>query len=459
MSKNNHFYLPISEEVARDCGEAARTYGALVDMLFNNKSRLYSCHQKIADVAGSSVWTVRAHLRVLTQRGWVVNHGRGSGARGRRTNEYEVFPTTDHAPGAPAPPKSVTKKMPHWQLPKTALQADLKWTQVLVLACINTLAKDVDVIHLSSGDVGFGRGYLARKLGITKDQAGGAIAALVRKGFFTYDSSIAQVSLPPRGQGWRGGGVQSNEATVEGAVPDAIGGGVGCNSGVVADPTGGGVRSNRIEPNPNQPNPDDLNPKKPNPTRDGSSDLPQERVLSAEEVSVRFVNEVGLFANIHKWDAHPELQEVTLALVMATWDEHPEIVNFGTSCDGGALVKFHRIITEVLLPDGTQQKNTNRPIGAVHSKIKSFDVRNQKHVWKTLCTYRNDARAILPRLLTLSELHDGVNFSSRKRLADSHIADDDYAIQRVLAKYEKPRSSSFIMRSYVDCPPDGPPNL
>lgn len=86
-------YIPLSHACIRECGPAARVFGALFDLKDKRTRSLFHSQGKIAAHAGVSLRTLAGHLQALNDNEW-IDWGRR--APGRRTCDITI---TDYAIG------------------------------------------------------------------------------------------------------------------------------------------------------------------------------------------------------------------------------------------------------------------------------------------------------------------------------------------------------------------------
>jgi len=188
-------YIPIVKAVARDCGEAARTYGAILYLWIDGKP-FYFSNNKIASTAGLSIPTVKRHLQVLEENRWIVIAGR---KRGRRTNTLEL----------PYPRDSILKQG-FYRFP-LVVNSITGWSKCAVLSILCWRCDSRDTGTLYDDERGAGIEWLVSHgadCGLRRHQAEHAFAALrgISRGNHSaenlqqvvlYDSATLKVTIPP----------------------------------------------------------------------------------------------------------------------------------------------------------------------------------------------------------------------------------------------------------------------
>jgi|GEM_PF-2658771 len=188
-------YIPIVKAVARDCGEAARTFGAILYLWIDGKP-FYFSYSKIAETAGLSIATVKRHLQTLEENRWIVSAGR---KRGRRTNTLEL-----------TYPRESILKQGFYRFP-LAVNSITGWSKCAVLSIICWRCDSRETGTLHDDTRGSGIEWLVSHgadCGLRRHQVEHAFAALrgIRKGnhsaadlrqILLYDSATQKVTIPP----------------------------------------------------------------------------------------------------------------------------------------------------------------------------------------------------------------------------------------------------------------------
>lgn len=431
----SEFYIPIFEDVAATAGEAARTYGAIVDMMPDEASETFASHARIAERAGQSIRTTGNHLRELVASGWIVDKGR---LRGRRTHNYAIRSTNlRDADGNFSQParKSELKQRSHWRFPVTTVHLVTEWSQVLVLAYLVWKCDQRDVTSLTGESLGTwqGRGYyhLSRRLSLTIDQSRRAVQSLAAKGVISYSAKDALAFLPPKGTSWRhcptmpeqsDRGVQCRVAgspTVASVAEDR---GVCCGAAVASAAEDRGVQCSCIYEKPIDLKPDESKPHDPKPTARGSCSRRGGKEIKnpdeSKQLCERFVLEIEAFKDLHEI-IDVKVQELIVAIVLTYWSGNSHVRQLCEQDNGRHGDPFlylrNEIVNQVLTEDGFTMDGIRVPHMLLRTILQKFDSQQGTKVWPSVSRQLQNARFLLQAICALCEQLSGVHYPARRK--------------------------------------------